>query len=146
MRESSDRDSCELQLLFQKRGLRAMTEPPQPSVPPRADHTILLCAYTLNVEGDLSARTHTRRCNEKLHTPSQQYVLYPHQTHPSSCVLSNDCLSSIYRIFGLLTVCLKIRSTCCINVVCVLRKNNHYSEHTCHVSCVIYLAGSCWFF
>lgn len=52
-----------------------MTEPPQPSVPPRADHTILLCAYTLNVEGDLSAHTHThadamRNC---IHPVSSMY-------------------------------------------------------------------------
>ena len=65
-----DRDSCELQPLFQKRGLIAMTEPPQPCAPattttPQSGHTISLCPHT-----------HTHRCIEKLLTPRQQYVLY----------------------------------------------------------------------
>lgn len=74
MRESSDRDSCELQPLFQKRGLRAMTEPPQ------ARSTIPLCAYTPpsvarvcglvggcgGGGGQCCAHTHTCRCFEKL--------------------------------------------------------------------------------
>lgn len=34
MKESSDRDSCELQPLFQKGGFETRTEPPQPSAPP----------------------------------------------------------------------------------------------------------------
>lgn len=65
------RDSCKLQPLFQKRGLTAMTEPPQPSAPPHArphsHRTVPLCAHTLNAAGDL--------CIEKVLTPSQQYVL-----------------------------------------------------------------------
>lgn len=63
------RDSCKLQPLFHKRGLTAMTEPPQPFAPsharPRSRRTIPLCAHTLNTGGDF--------CIEKV--LSQQYVL-----------------------------------------------------------------------
>lgn len=107
MRESSairDRDSCKLQPLFQKRGLRAMTEPLQPRPATLRPHNPALCSHTERRRR--VARTH--RCIQKLLTPSQQYTVVlrwkedlarrkmaaPLPSHPSSCVLSNDCLSS----------------------------------------------------
>lgn len=39
MKESSDRDSCELQPLFQKRGLGTTTEPPPPPPPSGRPHS-----------------------------------------------------------------------------------------------------------
>lgn len=107
MRESSairDRDSCKLQPLFQKRGLTAMTEPLQPRPATLRPHNPALCSH--NERRRRVARTH--RCIQKLLTPSQQYTVVlrwkedlarrkmaaPLPSHPSSCVLSNDCLSS----------------------------------------------------
>lgn len=133
MRESSDRDSCELQPLFQKRGLRAMTEPPQ------ARSTIPLCAYTPNVrggggpagrEGEMVLRggraalhAHARRCFEKRRTtlvsstaqgrfsPESQEMAAPSiQSSLFLCPLKR--LGSAVHIECLGLLPLKMRSVC----------------------------------